>query len=411
MIHRFPEKGTEIKEILEHLEISKQDVNLYAPQRLRQYSTRPEPLAIDVLRSFQPHNWNNIGMHTIKKVFARGTRELEQEVIYMMGDLLGSQKIDGYITQGGTEGNIMGLWLGRNYLREKDEKKDNPIFLKTCIAHHSIDKASDLLGLKNVINISLNKNGGMSLESLERTLRDENAKGRRTFLLALALGYNRTGTVDPVSEIDLILGKLKKEIGIEYFVHLDAAIGGLIYPFLGGPQADFKVPSINSISVDLHKTGYLPQTAGIFLCRKGIINHIVRPAPYLLGSKVDATLSGSRPGSAAAAAWAVIKSLGREGYAERVRQCMELKKYFIKLLKEKKVPFSYIGSPCINIATFEFSGFPQKKLPKDIERKYGIVNILIPEILGITSGYNIVFMHHLTRNALKEFSEDLMSHV
>src|SRR3989338_9868709 len=88
MIYRFPEKKSIPEKIIEQLEFLKKDVDLYAPERFRQYSTAPDPLALNILETFQKYNWNNIGMHTMKKVFARGTRKLEQEVIYMLGDLL-----------------------------------------------------------------------------------------------------------------------------------------------------------------------------------------------------------------------------------------------------------------------------------------------------------------------------------
>jgi len=407
MIYRFPEKKSIPEKIIEQLEFLKKDVDLYAPERFRQYSTAPDPLALNILETFQKYNWNNIGMHTMKKVFARGTRKLEQEVIYMLGDLFGTQKVDGYVTQGGTEGNLMGLWLARNYLRAKTSEQ-NIVFLKTSLSHYSVSKAADILDMKKVIDVELNDKGGMSFQALEKIIREENALGAKNFILALTLGYNKTGTIDPVAEIDLTLGKLKKEIGIEYFVHLDAAIGGFIYPFSEGEPIGFMSSSIYSISLDMHKTGFMPHTAGIFLCRKGLIEYIARPAHYLLGNKIDATVSSSRSGVVAAACWGIIKNLGREGFTERVKHCFELRDFLISLLKEKGISFRYTGDKNMNVVVFEFYSLPDMRLPKDIERKYGLIRVSLPkESIGLSFGYAFVFMPHISKEALHGFVAEL----
>src|SRR5688572_18508756 len=68
----------------------------------------PHPVAMEVQASFLPYNTTNVGVHTIESKKLKGTKLLEQQSIAMLSDLLHGDNLDGYITSGGTEGNIMG---------------------------------------------------------------------------------------------------------------------------------------------------------------------------------------------------------------------------------------------------------------------------------------------------------------
>lgn len=407
----FPESAVPKEKLLEELaKIKKGGVDIYSPTRFRQYSTNPQVLSLEILTDFAGLNWNNIGVHTFQDS-ALGTRKLERDVISMLGSLLGSKNIDGYITQGGTEGNLMGLWTGRNYLRKKNAGQ-KIVLLKTSLSHYSVDKVADILDINQIIDVPLEKRGGMSPVMLEEILHNNVVRGQKKFLFFLTLGYNKTGTVDAVNEINMTLLQSKQKMGIEFYVHLDAAIGGLVYPFVADMPFDFTQASVSSITLDMHKTGFMPQTAGVFLCRKGLLEYVARPAAYLLGSKIDASFSGSRPGAVAAASWGVIKALGRQGFKTNVKLCLDLKEYFLLLLNQHKnvLVFSYITSPFLNIAAFSFQSFSGGKLPHSIERKYGLVAITLQKEFGLESAfYTIVFMPHVTKQALCDFVFDMLA--
>ena len=89
--------------------------------------TTPQPIAAEVFCKFSKYHPNNIGTATnnnCEKGFG-GTQKLERNLIYMLGELCGSsdpeKELDGYLCSGSTEGNTVGLWIGRNFLRNKSQ--------------------------------------------------------------------------------------------------------------------------------------------------------------------------------------------------------------------------------------------------------------------------------------------------
>ncbi|GAI18920.1 unnamed protein product, partial [marine sediment metagenome] len=86
---------------------------------------------------------------------------------------------------------------------------------------------------------------------------------------------------------------------------------------------DFSVASVSSITADPHKMGLAPIPAGSILFReKSWLEAIKSDAPYL--NKSSPTLLGTRSGASAAAVWALLNSLGYEGYQKIIKRCMDL---------------------------------------------------------------------------------------
>ena len=100
-------------------------------------------------------------------------------------------------------------------------------------------------------------------------------------------------------------------------MHVDACIGGFALPWWPHLDAwDFRVPGVTSISADLHKYGYAPKGASLLLHR-GRERHA---AQYFATTRwpgypvVNPTLLGSKPAGPLAAAWAITRLLGVDGY-------------------------------------------------------------------------------------------------
>jgi glutamate/tyrosine decarboxylase-like PLP-dependent enzyme len=124
------------------------------------------------------------------------------------------------------------------------------------------------------------------------------------------------GTNDPIPE----LAAIAAEHGVHF--HTDACVGGFALPWLeragqpGIPPWDFRVPGVRTLSADVHKYGFGARGTSLILYREPALQ---RHATFRLGTwsggpYVTPTLAGSRPGGAAAAAWAVVQYFGQEGY-------------------------------------------------------------------------------------------------
>ena len=98
-------------------------------------------------------------------------------------------------------------------------------------------------------------------------------------------------------------------------------MGGFVLPFaerLGRPVPpwDFRVPGVTSISADVHKLGYAPKGASVVLYRTKALRayQTFLFDDWLGGFYGSPGLQGTRSGLPMAAAWAVMRHLGVEGY-------------------------------------------------------------------------------------------------
>jgi glutamate/tyrosine decarboxylase-like PLP-dependent enzyme len=98
-------------------------------------------------------------------------------------------------------------------------------------------------------------------------------------------------------------------------------VGGFVLPFvrkLGYPVPgfDFSVPGVTSVSADLHKYAYAAKGASVILYRTSELRRgqFFATADWSGGIYASPGLSGTRPGGAIAAAWAILNFLGEEGY-------------------------------------------------------------------------------------------------
>jgi Pyridoxal-dependent decarboxylase conserved domain len=87
---------------------------------------------------------------------------------------------------------------------------------------------------------------------------DENTIG-----VVPSLGVTYTLQYEPVREIAVALDDLEEERGLDIPLHVDAASGGFIAPFIHPSLAwDFRIPRVRSINVSGHKFGLAPLGCG-----------------------------------------------------------------------------------------------------------------------------------------------------
>ncbi len=131
-------------------------------------------------------------------------------------------------------------------------------------------------------------------------------------------GTTEYGMVDPIAD----LAKIAAQHDI--FLHVDAAFGGMVIPFLDNPiPFDFALPGVTTIAVDPHKMGMSTIPAGCLLTREpDMLDALNIDTPYLTVKK-EYTLAGTRPGAPVAGALAVLDYLGAEGMKAVVAGCMK----------------------------------------------------------------------------------------
>ncbi len=143
---------------------------------------------------------------------------------------------------------------------------------------------------------------------------DENTIG-----VVAILGTTYTGELEPISEICAALDKLAAGGGVDVPVHVDAASGGFVVPFLH-PELkwDFRLPRVVSINVSGHKYGLTYPGIGFVVWRSAehLPDELVFRVNYLGGDMPTFTLNFSRAGNQVVGQYYNFLRLGREGYIQ-----------------------------------------------------------------------------------------------
>ena len=375
-------KGLPEQKLKEELELRlKGDFTYKSGRIIGSMCTSPHPLARKVYIRFLETNLGDTGLFP-------AVAELEREAIRMLGTLLSSPEATGHIVTGGTEANLLALWAAKKLSRKADCEVIVP-----ASAHCSFDKAADLLGMR-IVRARLNDRFQVDVAEVRK------AVSPKTVAIVGIAGTTELGVVDPIDE----LSELASEEDL--YLHVDAAFGGFVLPFLEDlgfsvPDFDFAVPGVCSITIDPHKMGLAPIPAGGILFRHESLRKAVSwDIPYLSGGETEqATLVGTRSGASAVAVWIVMKHLGREGYRKIVRNCMRLT---LKLAREipKIGGLRTATEPTMNIVGLKSDEFDIRRIAEELRlRKWAIA--LFPHHI------RIVIMPHVKEPHIEELLQDL----
>jgi glutamate decarboxylase len=141
---------------------------------------------------------------------------------------------------------------------------------------------------------------------------DENTIG-----VVAILGSTYDGAYEPVAGIAAALDHLARDTGVDVPIHVDAASGGFLAPFLDPDVAwDFRLPRVASINASGHKYGLVYPGIGWVLWRdqSALPEDLVFRVDYLGGEMPTFALNFSRPGAQVAAQYYNFLRLGFEGY-------------------------------------------------------------------------------------------------
>ncbi|HEX4364063.1 MAG TPA: glutamate decarboxylase [Solirubrobacteraceae bacterium] len=146
---------------------------------------------------------------------------------------------------------------------------------------------------------------------------DENTIG-----VVAILGSTFDGAYEPVEQIAAALDALQKERGLDIPIHVDAASGGFVAPFIDPDlRWDFRLPRVASINASGHKYGLVYPGVGWAVWRDSdaLPEDLVFDVDYLGGDMPTFALNFSRPGAQVVAQYYTLLRLGWEGY-RRVQQ-------------------------------------------------------------------------------------------
>jgi glutamate/tyrosine decarboxylase-like PLP-dependent enzyme len=242
----------------------------------------------------------------------------EREVIDYVANLFHGPDAVGSITSGGSESILMGVKSARDRARRRHPAITRPQMVVPESAHPAFTKGGHYFGIE-VVSVPLGPDHQVDVSTYRA------AVGPDAVLLVGSAPSLTLGMVDPIEELAAIAAE--RDIGF----HVDSCVGGFFLPFVERagqpvPTFDFRVPGVTTISADLHKFGYAAKGASVIMSRdRDVFDH--QPFRFGGGARPDdwyvtPSMTGTRPGGAIAAAWAVMTYLGEAGYLDRTRRTL-----------------------------------------------------------------------------------------
>ena len=131
------------------------------------------------------------------------------------------------------------------------------------------------------------------------------------------LGSTYDGSYEPIEKICRALDDLQKETGLDIPVHVDAASGGFVAPFLDPDlEWDFRLERVVSINASGHKYGLVAPGVGWIIWRdeESLPEDLIFKVNYLGDIMPTFALNFSRPGAQVVAQYYNFLRLGFEGY-------------------------------------------------------------------------------------------------
>lgn len=328
------------------------------------------------------HRFLKFAANNVGDPFAPGcrlrlnTHDFEREVIADFAELTRAGKDEswGYVTNGGTEGNMYGLYLAREL------HPDGMVYFSED-THYSVAKILRLLHARSIM-IKSRPTGEMDCDDLRETIRIHRDVPPIIFA---NIGTTMKGAVDDLGEINHILEDLRIP---EHYIHCDAALSGMILPFVDDPQPFDFADGADSISISGHKFIGAPIPCGVALARKRHVDRIARSVEYV--GALDTTISGSRNAFTPLILWSALRSMSRPEFRSAVAECLELADYAIARFESRGVK-AWRNRNSITVV------FPRPSEP--VFRKWQFAP---QRDIG-----HLITMPHITREIVDEFVTDV----
>jgi len=252
--------------------------------------------------------------------------ELESRCIHMLADLWNSPDAAntlGSSTAGSSEAAMLGglalKWNWRKRRRRgKPSGQPNLICGPAQICWHKFARYFDV-ELRQIPC-----EGNRLMMSPQEVIKrcDENTIG-----VVPTLGVTYTLQYEPVQSVAVALDDLEEESGLDIPIHIDAASGGFIAPFIHPALVwDFRIPRVKSINASGHKFGLAPLGCGWIVWREArdLPGDLIFQVKLLGGSAPTFTLNFSKPGGQIASQYYNFIRLGREGYTKIAQGCADV---------------------------------------------------------------------------------------
>ena len=279
------------------------------------------------------------------------TAEIEQRCIRMLANLYHAPgETTGARTQGSSEAIMLGAlslkWKWRQRREAAGKATDRPNLVFGGDVHVVWEKFCRYFDVEpRIVPLQPDKYT-IGPDDIEPHV-DENTIG-----VAAVLGTTFTGHADDITGINEFLVGLKNDQGLDVPLHIDAASGGFVWPFLyPDSEWDFRLEQVRSINVSGHKFGLVFPGIGwlIFREKADLAEDLVFYENYLGKTDATFTLNFSTGSAMVLAQYFNLIRFGREGYT-----------YLMQVMQENA---RLLASRLADIGHFQLIGDGQEQLP------------------------------------------------
>eukprot|EP00890_Picochlorum_soloecismus_P006446 jgi/Picsp_1/6802/NSC_04141-R1_serine decarboxylase len=344
-----------------------------------------EDIDFSPLSRFRGYAINNVGDPSTSSQMQSNTHDFELGVLRWFGRLweLDGEEMWGYISTGGTESNLQGLFVAR-------ESFPDGILYTSDQTHFSVYKAATLLKLQTII-IGTNDKGEILYDELQRQL-EQNID--QSAILNVNYGTTMFGAID---RPELVVDCLRRAgySDSRFYIHIDAALSGIYVPLLkyDPPILSFRKLPISSSAISGHKFLGLPFPAGVIIIRRKFVENLGKDIEYIFTK--DLTLTCSRSGHAALYFWYMLCQLGTSQVLKDAERCIEYAKRLTAKLQMNN----------INAWVNPFSITVVFERPQDID-------FVKSWQLACQGRYcHVVIMPHLKWDTLETFADELIQSI
>jgi glutamate/tyrosine decarboxylase-like PLP-dependent enzyme len=219
----------------------------------------------------------------------------------------------GTVSSGGTESVLLAVQGARDSRPEVSA----PTMVIPSTAHAAFHKAAHYFGVRAVV-VPVGPDFRADAAAMAAAIDDT------TVLVVASAPSYAHGVVDPVTEI----AAAASAAGVR--CHVDACIGGWVLPYaarLGRAVRPwtFAVEGVTSISVDTHKYAYAPKGTSLLLHRTSALRRpqLFASAAWPGYTMLNQTTQSTRSGGPIAGTWAVVTTIGDEGYLRLAGEVFE----------------------------------------------------------------------------------------
>jgi glutamate decarboxylase len=228
-----------------------------------------------------------------------------------------------------------------------------------------------------------------------------------TIGVVAVLGSTMDGSYEPVQEICAALDAYQADSGVSVPVHVDAASGGFIAPFIQPDLVwDFRLERVVSIQASGHKFGLVYPGVGWVLWRDAefLPEDLVFHVNYLGGDMPTFALNFSRPGAQVVLQYFQFLRLGREGFRLVQQTCQEVAVHIAGSLAAMP-EFDVISDGTdLPVVTFTLSRDVSKYDVFDLSRKLREHGWLVPAYTMPPKRDDLAVLRVVVRNG---FSHDM----